>query len=139
MKTDKLWKIFSLYIRLRDCIKFSERYCNGEYTPYAKCCSCGAVKHYKNGDAGHFINRTHLILKYDERNVNFQCKQCNAFKQGNYADYREFMIIEYGIADVLELELMKKRPYKMDNYTKDHLIEMYSAKVKNYKKTLGIS
>ena len=42
---DKLWKLFSQYIRLRDA----------EWNGNAPCISCGKVIFWKDLDAGHFI------------------------------------------------------------------------------------
>ncbi len=50
-------------------------------------------------DAGHFISRGKGGVSgvyFDERNVNLQCKRCNAFEQGAYAEYREYIIAKYG-------------------------------------------
>ena len=119
----KLWKIFSEYIRRRNAS------CD-----YAACCSCGRVTLWKDMDAGHFISRVHAYLKYDERNVHAQCKGCNAFKQGNYAGYREFMIKTYGVKVVEQMELERNFPAR---YTREGLqlkIEEYKEKLNSLKR-----
>ena len=47
MRDDKLWKWFSIYIRLRDSDE------NG----YGKCFTCGKIIFWKKGDCGHGIGR----------------------------------------------------------------------------------
>ena len=59
-------KYFSRYIRLRD---------SNHGTIF--CITCGTPFKIKEGDAGHFQPRQHLFTRFDERNVNGQCKGCN--------------------------------------------------------------
>lgn len=116
----QLWRIFSEYIRRK------EAFPNG----IGCCVSCGAAHHWKEMDAGHFISRTHLYLKYDERNVHPQCKGCNAFKQGNAVGYREELVKRYGGETVAELEASRNFPA---GFTRDGLqlrIEEYKEKLK---------
>lgn len=46
---EKLDRVFSLYIRLRDSKEFHFKGC--------RCISCGKVKPYDMFDAGHFVSR----------------------------------------------------------------------------------
>ena len=89
----KLDKVFSLYIRKRDVSS------NGLYF---MCCSCGQVKNYEQMDAGHYINRRSMPVRWREDNVHGQCRHCNRFSEGNSAGYTLFMIRKYG-ADRIEL------------------------------------
>ncbi|RKY08530.1 MAG: recombinase, partial [Planctomycetota bacterium] len=59
-----VWDLFSQYIRLRDT----------QDDGYCYCCCCGLPRHWKRMDAGHFISRGHLYLRYNEKNVHAQCK-----------------------------------------------------------------
>ena len=57
--------------------------------------------------AGHFISRGSRGASgvyFDERNVNAQCKSCNAFHQGRAENYREFMLKKYSQKVIDELE-----------------------------------
>lgn len=95
------WKHCSKYIRLRDSI-------NGEW---GYCVSCGKIVLIKYADAGHFIGRGlggSSGVYFDERNIHLQCKQCNAFKQGNYSEYLKFMVESYGEEVIEELERLDK-------------------------------
>lgn len=135
--SDKCWKPFSLFIRLRDCIEFSDKIGDG-MLPYAPCVSCGKVLHYKHLDAGHFLPRGYRIYEYDERNVHAQCGNCNAFKQGNYAGYREFMIEKYGEDCVKGMEELKKVLIHRTSLDIEALAIYYKAEVKKFKKILGV-
>jgi len=70
--TRKVDKWFSQYIRLRDTDD------NG----YGPCVTCGKTVFWKKADAGHFRTRAHLVTRWDERNVNLQCKYCNGPRAG---------------------------------------------------------
>lgn len=63
----KLDHVFSRYIRLRVC----------DDTGHAECFTCGARRHWKEVDAGHFITRAKYSTRWDPINVQFQCKRCN--------------------------------------------------------------
>ena len=68
-KTDlvaKLDKVFSRYIRLRDCMP------NG----YFRCISCGKIKPYEQADCGHFHSRRHMSTRFDEDNAHAECRYC---------------------------------------------------------------
>jgi len=92
------------YIRLRDTIDKGWGYC----------CSC--AKPVVNGDAGHFIGKGFggkSGVRYDERNINLQCRSCNRFQEGNKLEYRKFMLDSYGEKVVEELQ----RLHFTRNYT----------------------
>ena len=86
MNLSKLDKVFSEYIRRRDADE------NG----YVKCCTCPAVKHWKEIDAGHFISRKHMNTRWRETNCHPQCQNCNRSKRGSLVEYLMFMKEKYG-------------------------------------------
>ena len=71
--TKRIDKPFHRYIRLRDTNKEG----------YGTCCSCGKDIHFHEADAGHFMNRQHKNTRWNEENVNLQCKYCNMYEGGN--------------------------------------------------------
>ena len=79
-------KYFSEYIRLRD----SDQNCN------AICITCRKVAHISEMDAGHFIDRSHKATRYDERNVNAQCRTCNRFQSGRQYEHGLAIDLKYG-------------------------------------------
>ena len=90
-------------VRLKDAVK------NGGY---CTCVTCGAVRHWKECDGGHFVSRNHQATKVMEENIHPQCKGCN-LRSGKgdtlvNLDYRKWMVEFYGEAFVIELEGMAR-------------------------------
>tara|TARA_R110002050_G_scaffold170191_1_gene301998 strand:- start:146 stop:547 length:402 start_codon:yes stop_codon:yes gene_type:complete len=82
-KTLKYWKTkidkpFHEYIRRRDA---------DDDSGYCQCISCDKPIHFSESDAGHFISRGKLATRWDERNVNAQCRKCNRFEYGRQFEY----------------------------------------------------
>jgi len=82
-KTLKYWKTkidkpFHSYIRRRDA---------DDDSGYCQCISCDKPIHFSESDAGHFISRGKLATRWDERNVNAQCRKCNRFEYGRQFEY----------------------------------------------------
>lgn len=126
---DKLWKVFSVYIRLRDAIEAGMQ-------GYIRCISCGDIYHWTNGDAGHYLNRKYKAIVYDEDNVHFQCRDCNRFTEGNQAAYRINLVAKIGEDRVRALEEKKNWPA---GFTIDGLKirrAEYKAKVAEMKKII---
>ena len=118
----KLWKMFSEYVRLRD--RFQDDWC--------KCISCGCIKHWKEMHAGHFIDRQHKGVKFNEQNVHAQCCHCNTYGQGEQYRYGESIIKKYGSGIIDELYMKKKFNANMCNRTwYEEMIVVYSNKLKN--------
>lgn len=65
---DKLDKVFSIYIRLRDSKEFGFR--------AARCISCGEVKPFDMFDCGHFVSRNASAIRWDEDNCHAECSHC---------------------------------------------------------------
>lgn len=88
-------KVFNSYIRARD-----------EELPCICCNKFGGV--WSRGgiwDAGHYRSRGSAgHLRFDERNVHKQLKQCNSFGAGRHADFRRGLIVRIGLEDVEALE-----------------------------------
>lgn len=109
-------KVFNEFIRLRDRGK--------------PCVSCGK---FTTLQAGHYHSCRYLSIRWDERNVNGQCVDCNVFNQGNAHGYREGMIKKYG-EDIVNLLTMKKlNRCKLTAFEVKLLIQEYETKV-NYLK-----
>lgn len=97
------------YVRLRDTVAKGWGYC----------CTCGTI--VVDGDAGHFIGKGFggkSGVRYDERNINLQCRSCNRFAEGKKLEYRKFMVKVYGEEVIEELELK----HHINNYTMEDLI-----------------
>lgn len=119
MKDDKLWKVFSEFIRLRD-----------SKDGFGNCCTCGKLIHYKEGHAGHFISRRHKATKFDEMNVHLQCVSCNTFHNGRQFEYSLFLDKRYGPGTAERLLQKSRQTYKMTSKEIDELTKEYKEKVK---------
>jgi hypothetical protein len=99
--------VFNRYIRLRDaglpCICCDQ--------PMGESVPGGAV------DAGHYRSRGSAPhLRFDERNVHAQRKQCNRFESGNVLGYRFGLRQRIGIEALEELEAdQTARNYTVDD------------------------
>ena len=85
-------RLFSIFIRTRHAK-------NG----LARCVTCGIIDNYKNMDAGHFIARRFMAVRYDPTNVHVQCQRCNRHLGGNLKNYEAYMIGKYGREYIEEL------------------------------------
>lgn len=90
----RLDSVFSQYMRLKDADN------NG----MVECYTCGAVRHWKEQQAGHFYTRGRHATRWDESNIRVQDYACNIAKSGNYIVFTKKMIAEMGMEAVDELE-----------------------------------
>lgn len=107
---DKLDKVFSLYIRLRDSDE------NGT----VECFTSGKLMHYKQAHAGHYISRRHLSTRWDEVNVQVQSVKENIFNQGNAPVFAIKLDEKYGEGTSKNLVKKSNEIFKP---TKDWYIE----------------
>ncbi|MDR1346817.1 MAG: recombination protein NinG [Prevotellaceae bacterium] len=120
----KLDRIFSESVRRRDA----------DEDGYIRCISCGKIVHWKDSDAGHYVNRRHLALRYDEKNVNAQCRACNRFDEGNMIGYHAGLIKKYGEGVIQYLEIKKHNTAKYGKFEYQTLIKYYTEKIKQQNK-----
>lgn len=116
----KLDRIFSEYIRRRDA----------DVNGYGKCISCGKIIHWKDADCGHYVNRRHLSLRYDEKNCNLQCRHCNRFDEGNMMGYAEGLTNKYGSQVHTYLKIKKHNTCRISQAAYEGLIKHYKSKIK---------
>ena len=113
--TAKAQKIFNAYIRQRD----SE---NGYFT----CISCGQTKTTDLMDAGHYVPvKGSSALRFDEYNVNGECKSCNGFDQFHLIGYKRNLIDKVGERKVMELEQQHRLIKKWTRTELNEIIEKY--------------
>lgn len=121
---NRLWQVFSEYIRKK----------NADHAGMVTCVTCGAVKHWKEIQAGHYHAKSHgMSLYFDERNVHPQCAGCNLFKSGNLTAYALFLQKTYGpkILKVLDEKRREFLKIPRDRYLE--LIAEYQEKSAQYK------
>lgn len=102
------------------------------------CICCGRTgsgdSHGGEWDAGHYRSRGSAPhLRFDERNVHAQLKQCNRYDSGNIVGYRAGLIARIGLDAVEALE-SDQEPRR---YTIEQLAEIkreYSTRVREIKK-----
>ena len=73
---DNADKAFSLFIRTRDSQAYEGR--------AFRCISCGRVLPIEEADCGHYVNRSHMSLRFSEKNCNTQCRFVIGFRRGIY-------------------------------------------------------
>lgn len=113
----------SLYIRDRDSR-------DGEK---GECPFCGKVDYIKNMDCGHFVSRTRIATRWDERNMNLQCKGCN-LRQSKGLDgieYRHGQLIDekWGEGTANELIELSKQITKLSPIQIEEIAENYRNKL----------
>ena len=89
----KLDKAFSRYIRLRNCDEYGRAFCF----------TCGDQRHWKEVDAGHFQTRSKFSTRWDEKNVQFQCKKCNMTNGGQQYIFGQKLDEVYGAGTADEI------------------------------------
>ena len=125
VKNLKWWKkkadtVFSRYIRLKNSV-------DGMCT----CVTCGTKKPIKQMQNGHFIERHWLRYRYDEQNCHPQCPSCNVFHHGNYTEYAEFMIKEYGCDVIEEMNRNKHELIKLKVSDYESMVEIWQEEIKD--------
>ncbi len=123
---NKLDKVFSKFIRLRDSKKF-------EHKAFI-CISCGKVKPYEQADCGHFVSRRYLATRWNEQNCNAQCRHCNRFLEGNKYGYSKGIDKKYGKGTADKLEALKHQKTKITDIEAKYMIKEYQMKIKELKK-----
>jgi hypothetical protein len=132
---DKAWDQFSIYIRTRDCLRFSGNPFDG------KCVTCWRDYPFKKLQAGHFIQGRGNAVLFDERLVYTQCVGCNGNppfgKGGNYVEYFLFMEREWGREKIDEFVALKHQTkiYKIHDFIE--LREQFKQKTLDLLKAHG--
>lgn len=119
MSDEKLWKVFSLFIRLRDT----------DSKGFGKCITCPRIIFYRDGDCGHGIGRQHKATKFDEKNNALQCKPCNGFEGGRREDFRKAINKRFGSQTWDLLEMKARSVYKWSQFEFDALQKYYQCLV----------
>lgn len=86
--TDKLDKVVSLYVRMRDSREYHYK--------YFRCISCGRVLPVEQADCGHYMSRRNMNTRFDTTNVHAECRRCNRFDASHLVGYRHNLIMKLG-------------------------------------------
>jgi hypothetical protein len=125
---ERLDKVFSKYIRLRDAMP------SGLF----RCISCGKIKPIGQADCGHFHSRTHMSTRFDEDNCHAECRYCNRFSADHLIGYRENLIKKIGGQRFLLLEVKAHETRKWSHFELEQLVKYYKALVEKLQKEKGI-
>lgn len=108
----RAWKLFSLYIKTRDCLSTTGTLTHG------KCVTCKKVFPITNLEAGHFRAGHIGMAALDERNVHAQCRYCNCHLHSNKQKYEPEMLRMYGQEVINEIDRLKRTPctWKVPDY-----------------------
>lgn len=97
----------------------------------ANCISCGKWYPVEKLDGGHFLPSTYSFSRFDERNINAQCRYyCNHMKRGNTIEYRPRLIEKIGKEQVEYLEQHRHDTVKWDRSELEEKIAHYKQKLK---------
>lgn len=124
---DRLDTVFSKYIRRRDC-----------GIGYGRCISCNSLIEFKTCDCGHYINRQHMALRYDEQNCNAQCRKCNRFDEGFVQGYRRGLITKIGEKATDMLEIRKHNTSHLSEVELGILTLHYKSKLKEIEQIMKL-
>lgn len=113
----ELDRVFSIYIRLRDC--------NKDWI--VVCPLCGARIPRKKSQNMHFISRWVLKYRYDETNCHWWCMRCNVILNWNYIKYTRWMQNKYWIEKIDEM-INDKQIFKLRTPELQEMIEEYLIK-----------
>ncbi len=97
-------KYFSQYVRLY----------SADYSGMVKCVTCGAKKHWKNIDAGHFMSRIHKNTRWEEKNCSPQDSACNKWGAGKQYEHGKYLDGYWGEGTADEMMAMSKMTVKLD-------------------------
>ena len=135
----KASKAMSRYIRLRDALSYCKEHginLNQFSRPediIGQCCTCGGVKSWFRMDAGHWKGRGiggGSGVYFDERNVDLQCKRCNAFLGGAVEAHEEYLVKKYGQKVVDEVTRKHHTVTDMRTLAMQAMEQLYKDKYK---------
>jgi hypothetical protein len=94
------------------------------------CFTCSWRGHWTECDAGHFVSRGCLILRFEPDNVRPQCRDCNRHAEGKRAVFEEELRGELGDERVDEiLRLRRQSAFYEPDWFRDRIIH-YESLVK---------
>lgn len=126
-----LWKIFSMYIRMRDCFAATGTLDDGF------CCTCGRPYALANLQAGHFIPGRMDSILFEPTCVHAQCYRCNVKRSGEWVKYYRFMQKKYGRAQIDYLMELSEQTRVIDEKWIASTAIYYLAKIDELREAYG--
>ena len=121
-------KVFQYWVRLRDAMP-------GGYT---RCISCGQIKPFDQIQAGHYMSRKHMSIRWNPMNCNGECTFDNGYNGDHLIGYRKNLIKKIGEAKVEWLEASSKQAKKWSSFEIMLLIKHYSKEILQLSASKGI-
>jgi hypothetical protein len=103
-----------------------------------ECFTCGSMRHYTEVDAGHFMSRACMKTRWDEKNVQFQCKRCNGFRSGEQYKFSIRLDELYGEGTAETLLIASKMTARWSRDELEQMYHHYKRKVDELKSTKGL-
>lgn len=125
---EKLDKIFSLYIRLRDSKPYGYK--------YFRCPTCGRVLPFEKGDCSHYFSRRHMSTRFDEDNAVIECSYDNRFNSDHLVELGEFIKKRIGEQRFALLRIKAHETRKWSSWELEQLCKYYSKEVEKMKKEI---
>lgn len=122
-----LGKIFSMFIRMRDCLETTGTLDEG------LCCTCKKRYPLKKLQAGHFIPGRMDSILFEPTCVHAQCYRCNMRRQGEWVRYYRFMQKKYGDAQIARLMKLSEQVRVIDEKWIASTAIYYLAKIDELK------
>lgn len=116
---NKLWMVFSKYIRLRD----------SDEDGYCKCFTSGERMWWRDAQAGHFQSRRFNSTFIHEKNSHAQSPYDNIFLAGNQYIYGKRLDEVYGEGTADELIALSRQTFKMTIPWLEEQYQHYSKEV----------
>jgi len=124
------WDMFSVFIRLRDCLKTTGTTENG------RCFTCGRIYPFNRLHAGHFVPGRGGAVLFDEIGVRAQCEGCNIHRGGEQLLFRQNLVKERGEEYV---QMLEAKRYKIKRHSKIEYDALYHYYKQEADKLLGIA
>lgn len=97
-------------------------------------CDCELTLNTSNCQLGHFLSRgAYQGLTFHPDNSRVQCYRCNCHLHGNLIEFRERLINEIGMEEVMKLELNRHEQVKWSRSDFASMIEDFKGQI-NYLK-----
>lgn len=128
-KETRLWKEFSIYIRIRDA----------DNAGMVRCITSGKLIHWTKTDCGHGISRGIRATKYHEQNNHAQSRKDNRYKEGCKDQYSKEVDRRYGPGTWDRLLVLSKSTSKVLSKEEiDRLTDHYRGEADRIKKEKGL-
>lgn len=115
---EKLDRIFSKYIRLRD----------------KQCVVCGSTDRLQ---CGHLLSKMSYSTRWSEVNASTQCGHCNIVHNTNPGPYMLWFIDNHGKKELHKLTKEYSSHKKFSNKNIKELIDIYTEKVRRFKEGMA--